>query len=85
MYQGGINRAENSMARAEEQGRAHTNPYAKELFREYVLPLADAITTDLAVKRAGSRKAHLILLEGLDAEAVALLAVRYPHWTHGPP
>lgn len=77
MYLGGISRAENSIARAEEQGRAHTNPYAKELFREYVLPLADAITADLVVKRAGSRKAHLVLLTGLDPEAVALLAVRY--------
>lgn len=77
MYLGGINRAENSMNRAEEQGRAHTNPYAKELFREYVLPLADAIKADIATKRPGRGKAHIVLLTGLDAEAVAFLAVRY--------
>jgi hypothetical protein len=43
MYRGGIIRAESNMARAEEQGRADQNPYAKEIFREYVLPLAAAI------------------------------------------
>ena len=77
MYRGGINRAEKAMANAEEQGRAHTNPYAKEIFREYVLPLADAIRAALEVKRAGGRQAHVVLLSGLDPEAVAFLAVRH--------
>lgn len=77
MYRGGISRAEASMARAEEQGRAHQNPYAKELFREYVLPLASVIKADVESKRAGRRQAHVMLLSGLDAEAVAFLAVRH--------
>ena len=76
MYRGGIIRAEKSMARAEEGGRAHQNPYAAELFRNYVLPLAGAIKAELKVKKAGARQAHAVLLDGLDAEAVAFLAVR---------
>lgn len=77
MYRGGIARAEASMAKAEEQGRAHQNPYAKELFREYVLPLADAIKAATNVKKAGKRQAHVMLLTGLDPDAVAFLAVRH--------
>jgi DNA-directed RNA polymerase len=77
MYRGGITRAETSMTRAEEQGRAHQNPYSKELFSEYVLPLAGVIRSDLEVKRAGRRQAHVMLLGSLDAEAVAFLAVRH--------
>lgn len=77
MYRGGILRAETAMTRAEEQGRAHQNPYAKELFREYVLPLAGVIKSDIESKRAGRRQAHAMLLGSLDAEAVAFLAVRH--------
>ncbi len=77
MYYGGIRRAENAMARAEDQGRADQNPYAKEIFREYVLPLAAAIQADVTAKRAGRRQAHVMLLSGLDPEAVAFLAVRH--------
>lgn len=77
MYLGGINRAEKMMASAEDAGRAHQNPYAKELFDEFVLPLASAIKEDIDAKRAGRRQAHTMLLAGLDADAVAYLAVRY--------
>lgn len=77
MYHGGIHRAEKMMAGAEEQGRAHQNPYAKELFDEFVLPLASAIKDDINAKRAGRRQAHTMLLTGLDPDAVAFLAVRY--------
>lgn len=76
MYRGGITRAENAMNRAEEKGRAHQNPYAKELFREYVLPLASVIKSDIEAKKAGRRQAHVSLLASLDSEAVAFLAVR---------
>ncbi len=76
MYFGGITRAENMMNNAEQQGRAHQNPYAKELFREYVLPLAEAIKQELDVGRVGRRMAHASLLVGLDYDAVAFLAVR---------
>jgi DNA-directed RNA polymerase len=77
MYQGGINRAEASMNRAEEQGRAHQNPYAKEIFRVYTLPLAETIKADVGSKKAGRRQAHVTLLTGLDPEAVAGLTVRH--------
>lgn len=77
MYGAGIIRAENMMNKAEDNGRAHQNPYAKEIFREYVLPLASAIRSELSVKRAGVRQAHASLLDGLDADAVAFLAIRY--------
>lgn len=77
MYVGGIRRAEAAMNKAEDQGRAHQNPYAKELFHEYVLPLAESITADINSKKAGRRQAHIMLLTGLDLEAVSFLAVRY--------
>lgn len=77
MYHGGINRAEAMMEKAEEQGRAHQNPYAKELFNEYVLPIAAALKAEVETPAgAGRRKAHVALLHGLDLDAVAYLTVR---------
>lgn len=76
MYNSGIERAENSFKRAEERGAADTAPYAKELLRNFVLPVADIIATDLQVRRAGARQAHVALLAGFDTEAIAFLAVR---------
>jgi len=76
MYYGGIKRAETMMAAAEERGGAHTNPYAKEILRDYVLPLAAVIASEVNVKKAGAQRAHIALLKALDPEAVALLAVR---------
>lgn len=76
MYHGGIKRAEGMFAKAEEKGRAVTNPYAKEILREYVLPLAAVIDAEVNTGKAGRRMAHAQLLFGLDPEAVALLAVR---------
>lgn len=77
MYRNGIDRAEGMMAKAEENGSAHRNPYSKEIFREYVKPLADAIRAEVAQRNAGCRRAHAALLDGLDADAVSFLAVRY--------
>lgn len=76
MYYGGIKRAENMMLRAEEQGRAAQNPYAKELLRDYVLPLAAALKWELNDTAPGAKRAHVRLLAGLDVDAMALLAVR---------
>ncbi len=76
MYSRGIARAEGAIARAEERGAADTAPYAKEIMRDYVLPLAWAITEDLNQSRPGARAAHVALLKALDPEAVAFLAVR---------
>lgn len=77
MYYGGVKRAEGMMSKAEEAGRAHDNPYAKEVFRDFVLPLAAALQEDIGGARAGKQQAHAALLHGLDYEAVAFLAVRY--------
>ncbi len=60
----------------EEGGRANTNPYASVLYRRFVLPLAEAIKSDLTIKRPGKAKAHVSLLAPLDPEATAFLAVR---------
>lgn len=79
MYYGGVKRAQDMLTKAEEEGRAHNNPYAKEVFRDYVLPLAEALRTDLGqyAGRAGRSMAHADLLDGLDLEAVAYLTIRY--------
>lgn len=76
MYAFGRARSERMMARNEEGGRANTNPYAQAIYRRFVLPLAELIREDIANKRPGRRKAHTVLLEPMDPEAVAYLAVR---------
>lgn len=76
MYDSGIARATSMMDKAEDNGRADQNPYSKEIFRDYVMPIANAIRSNLSVKKAGVRQAHVALLESLDPEAVAFLAVR---------
>lgn len=76
MYAFGRSRAERMMAKNEEGGRANNNPYAQAIYRRFVLPLAEIVREDVAVKKAGRRKAHAVLLEALDPEAVAYLAVR---------
>ncbi len=77
MYLGGIARAEAGMANAEARGASFQNPYAKEIFRDYVMPLAQAIQADADSSRAGQRMAHTRLLLGCDTEAVAFLAIRH--------
>jgi DNA-directed RNA polymerase len=76
MYSGGVRRAEMSALRLEQTGKASENPYAKEVYRDFVLPVAAQITADVQAKGVGRRQAHVGLLADLDAEAVAFLAVR---------
>ena len=76
MYSFGRARTERMMTRNEEGGRADNNPYAKAIYRRFILPMAEIIKDDMKAKRAGRRKAHVSLLETLDPEAVAYLAVR---------
>ena len=76
MYRGGINRAKAMMEKAEEAGEAARNPYGATLFRDFVPPLADLIREALGSNKPGARQAHVALLAPLDADAVALLAVR---------
>jgi len=64
------------MSRNEEAGRANNNPYAQAIYRRFILPLADIVREDVSVRTPGRRKAHVALLEPMDPEAVAFLAVR---------
>lgn len=76
MYHSGIKRAEDMMTKAEEGGRAAQNPYAKQVFSEYVLNLGALIRADLDTKRPGPRQAEMQLLSPLEPSSVAFLAVR---------
>lgn len=69
-------RAERMMGRNEGAGSADNNPYAKAIYSRYVLPLAAIIKRDCTVKKPGRNQAHVTLLEPIDPEAVAFLAVR---------
>lgn len=76
MYHGGIKRAKERMALAEEKGSAERNPYAATVFRNYVLPLSNILLEEVRKPTAGRRSAHSQLLRSLDLDAVALLTVR---------
>lgn len=76
MFQGGVDRAERMMVRAEEGGRASDAPYAKEIIDLYVSPIAEIVKGDITAKIAGRGQAHVVLLKGQDPEVVAALAVR---------
>lgn len=76
MYAFGRSRAQRMMTSNEDGGRANNNPYAQAIYRRFVLPLSELIREDIDTKKPGRRKAHTILLEPMDAEAVAYLAVR---------
>jgi len=69
-------RAERMMGRNEDAGSADNNPYAKAIFNRYVMPLADIIRADIKTKKPGRNQAHVTLLEPMDPEAIAFLAVR---------
>ena len=77
MFRGGIVRAEKMMANADEGKRASDMPYAKDIFRDYVLPLATALREEVDNPAPGKRHAHVALLQGLDLDAASFLTVRY--------
>jgi len=76
MFHGGVKRAETMMITAEDNGRADTNPYAKEVFRDFVTPIADALRGAFKAKRATMSGSHLALISSLDPDAIAYLSVR---------
>lgn len=76
LYQFGRTNMAKAIDKNEEAGRAHNNPYAQAIYRRFILPLADLIRKDLEHKRVGRRQAHVRLLETLDPEGVAFIAVR---------
>jgi len=77
MFYGGVKRAEKMMSSADEQGRSADMPYAQRIFRDYVLPLATVLKEAVEDPKPGKRSAHVALLQGLDLDAAAFLAVRY--------
>ena len=76
MYSMGIQRTTDRINKAEETGNAARNPYAATILRDFVMPLAALITASVKAKVAGPGAAHVQLLQPLDLEAVAVLAVR---------
>lgn len=76
MYKGGIARAERMMATAEEKGEASRNPYGQAIMQQFVIPLSLAIKESWEGRTAGRYQAHAALLQPLDPEATAFLAVR---------
>lgn len=75
-YDFGRGRAAKIMEANEERGNAANNGYSKAIYRRFVVPLAEIIREDVTTKKPGRRKAHVSLLETMDPEAVAYLAVR---------
>lgn len=75
-YDFGRGRAAKIMEANEGRGNAANNGYSKAIYRRFVVPLAEIIKEDIHTKKPGRRKAHVSLLEPMDAEAVAYLAVR---------
>lgn len=77
MVDGGRSRMAAMMQRNEGQGGANNNPYASAVYRRFVLPMAAMIEADITVPKPGRNQAHVTLLKGMDAQAVAYLAVRH--------
>lgn len=77
MYYEGRDRAALMFSNAESGGRAADAPYAQRLYRQYVLPLADILKEEVNTPSAGTRRAHAALLQDLDLDSVAFLAVRH--------
>ncbi|WWO60357.1 DNA-directed RNA polymerase [Stenotrophomonas phage SB2] len=76
VYAYGRQRMADSISKNEEAGRAESNPYAQKFYRTYLFPLRDLLNVELAARRPGRRQAHAVLLDGMDMDAVAFLAVR---------
>ncbi|KVE35891.1 DNA-directed RNA polymerase [Burkholderia sp. BDU5] len=70
-------RALRMMEKREQDGQADMNPYARPIYRRYMIPLAGMIEESVAsTGKAGRRKAHVALLKPLDPMSVAFIATR---------
>ncbi|KAG0163903.1 hypothetical protein DFQ30_010805, partial [Apophysomyces sp. BC1015] len=70
-------RAVRLMEKREKDGQADMNPYARPIYRRYLLPLRDMIAETIqGLGKAGRRKAHVALLKPLDPASMAFIAVR---------
>lgn len=76
MLLAGRNRLEAAVGEAESKGKAHRNPYAQSIHRNYTAPLAEVLA-DLYANPTPLRGGNaLALLRKLDCTSVAFLAVR---------
>lgn len=71
----GAEKAAAAMARNEDKGAAHSNPYASAIYRQYVLPLSEIIEKELE-PTGHRRSAASVLIKGIDPLAVAYIAIR---------
>jgi len=61
---------------SEQSGLADTTPYARPLYRRYLIPLIEAIKEAIATTdKPGRRKAHVALLKPLDPASVAFVGM----------
>lgn len=72
----GVVRTQASMANAESSGNGDRNPYAQQIYKQFVEPLKTDIENSLAGTGAARRQAHVVLLRSLDPWAVAYIATR---------
>lgn len=77
MVDGGRERMTRMMERNEGAGGAVNNPYASAILKRFVMPMAAMIEADITTPTPGRNKAHVTLLKGMDAQAIAYLAVRH--------
>jgi len=76
IHAGGRERTLARLLQSEEAGRADTTPYARPLYRRYLLPLIDVVREALAATgRPGRHKAHVALLRALDPASVAFVGM----------
>lgn len=76
MVDGGRAKVLGSFKRNEEAGTAHNNPYAAAVYRRFVLPLADVITSYVSEVRRGVQASGKALLRQHDPKVLALVTVR---------
>jgi DNA-directed RNA polymerase len=76
MLLAGRNRLEAAVGEAESKGKAHRNPYAQALHRNYTAPLAELLAETYKAPTPMRSGNAVGLLRKLDPVAVAFLAVR---------
>ena len=76
MVDGGRQRAMDHINNNEEAGRAHNNPYAQAVYRRFVVPLSELISTYLNEKKRGVQAGAKGLLRGFDPLVLSFITVR---------
>ncbi|WYW04337.1 RNA polymerase [Pseudomonas phage vB_PpuP-Kurepalu-1] len=76
MLDGGRARVLGHINRNEEAGAAHNNPYAHAIYRRFVQPLADLITTFTSEIKRGVQSRGKALLRDFDPQVLAYMTIR---------